>query len=122
MAFYPCSFEGHYNPRRNYLAYVGLADGNNTKRWRLRLCATHIRDVQEYLSEFKIDPENGAVSGGSAAMTNCLSCGQPLDERGWQLFVTCYPPDDQREDYWARIHAACNVPTLIEDRWLSESA
>ena len=122
MAFYPCDYGPHYNPRRNFLSYVGVGSGTEMSRWRLRFCAAHIRAVQEYLSEFEVNPENGTVSGGNAAMANCLSCGQPIDQTGRQLFVTCYPPEEERKDYWARIHVDCTVPDPIHDRWVSKSA
>ena len=122
MAFFPCDFGPHFNPRRNYLCYVGVGAGTDFKRWRLRFCSAHIRAVQEHLSEFKVSPEDGTVSGGHAAMANCLACGQPVDQIRRQLFVTCYPPEDEREDYWASIHLTCNVPDVIHDRWMSKSA
>jgi hypothetical protein len=122
MAFYPCDFGPHFNPRRNYLAYVGVGSGTQFDRWRLRFCALHLRAVQEHLSEFKWNPEDGALSGGDLVAANCLSCGQPIDQTGRQLFVTCYPPDDEREDYWARIHVDCTVPDVVHDRWSSKSA
>lgn len=122
MAFYPCDYGPHYNPRRNYLLYVGEAIGADVNRWRLRFCLAHLGAVQEYLSEYKVSPEDGAISGGDTAMANCLSCGQPLDQTRRQLFVTCYPADNEREDYWARIHVDCTVPDVIHDRWMSKSA
>jgi hypothetical protein len=122
MAFYPCDYGPHYNPRRNYLAYVGVGKGIEMQRWRLRLCSLHIRAVQEHLSEYKVSPEDGALSGGDTAMSNCLSCGEPLDQARTQVFLTCYPPDDEREDYWAGIHVDCTVPEEISDRWASKSA
>jgi hypothetical protein len=122
MAFFPCDYGPHYNPRRNYLSYVGVGVQGDMNRYRLRFCAAHIGAVQEHLSQFKVDPENGTISGGDAAAANCLSCGQPVDQTRRQLFVTCYPPDDEREDYWAQIHIDCTVPDPIHDRWVSKSA
>jgi hypothetical protein len=122
MAFYPCDFGPHFNPRKNQLVYVGVGAGTQFDRWRLRFCALHLRSVQEHLSEFKWNPEDGTLSGGDLVVANCLSCGEPIDQTGRQLFVTCYPPDDEREDYWARIHVDCTVPDVIHDRWASKSA
>jgi len=122
MSYYLCSFEQHYYPGKACTVYVGVGTGNQFDRWRLRFCGIHVRDIQEYLSEHKVTPEDGTISGGDVAMANCLSCGQPVDQTGRQLFLTCYPPNDEREDYWARIHVDCSVPTLLEDRWASKSA
>jgi len=122
MAFYPCDFGPHYNPRRNYLAYIGVGAGADVTRWRLRFCAGHINAVQQDLAQFKVDPEGGTVRGGDAAMSHCLSCHEPIGENRWQLFVTCYPPNEEREDYWAQIHQGCTVPDSIHDRWASKSA
>lgn len=122
MAFYPCDLGPHYNPRRNYLTYVGVGLATDMSRWRLRFCSAHVRAVQEHLSQFKVNPENGTVSGGDLVLAQCLTCGQPIHEFGRQLFVTCYPPDNEREDYWARVHLECTVPDLISDRWASKSA
>jgi len=122
MAFYPCDFNGHFNPKKNYLVYVGLGAGNEFSRWRLRFCAAHIGVVQEDLAEFKVSPEDGTISGGNLVAANCFSCGQPISENRRQLFVTCYPPDDEREDYWAGVHVNCSLPELLQDRWSSKSA
>jgi hypothetical protein len=122
MAFYPCDYGPHYNPRRNYLAYVGVGSGNEISRWRLRFCATHIGAVQEHLAEFKVNPEDGTLSGVNSNMAYCLSCREPGVKGGRQVFVTCYPPNQEREDYWAGIHVDCTVPDVIHDRWTSKSA
>jgi hypothetical protein len=122
MAFYPCDYGPHYNPARNYLLYVGYGAGTEINRWRLRFCGTHLSTVQEHLSEFEVSPEDGALAGGNEAMTHCLSCGQPIGENRRQLFVTCYPPDHERKDYWAGVHVNCSLPDVIHDKWASKSA
>ena len=122
MAFNPCSAGNHWHPRKNYLVYIAHGRGEAMVRYRLRFCLTHIALVQEQLSEFEVDPDNGAVSGGDAAMSNCFSCGQPLDETRWQLFATCYPPNDERKDYWAGIHSSCTLPDPLSDQWSVKSA
>ena len=122
MAFFPCDYGPHYNPRRNFLTYVGIGRGTEFSRWRLRFCQAHVGAVQEYLAEFKVNPENGTVAGGDAAVSKCVSCLEPVDPTGRQLFVTCYPPEDEREDYWSHIHIDCTVPDPIHDRWSSKSA
>ena len=122
MAFYPCDFGPHYNPRKNFLTYVAIGSGTEMTRWRLRFCAAHVGAVQQHLAEFEVDPSNGTIAGGDASMSHCLSCGQPIDETRRQLFVTSYPPDQERKDYWAQMHVDCTVPDPIHDRWVSKSA
>jgi len=122
MAYFPCDYGSHYNPRKNHLVYVGVGAGTEMSRHRLRFCQAHVSAVQEYLAQFKVDPANGTVAGGDVMLANCLSCSQPVDQTGRQLFVTCYPPNDEREDYWSRIHVDCSLPDVIHDRWMSKSA
>jgi hypothetical protein len=116
VAFYPCDAGPHYNPRKNFLFYAGYGAGNDFDRYRLRFCAAHYRTIQEDLSEFEVSPEDGAVSGGDTAMTNCLACGEPVDQTGRNLFATCYPTKDERKDYWARIHVDCRLPVWLRDQ------
>lgn len=109
MAFYPCDFDGHFNPKKNYLFYWALGSGLNFTRWRQRLCLAHAGEIQEDLSEYKVGPLDAALSSGGM-LANCFSCGNPIAEGGRQLFLTCYPSNDEREDYWARIHDDCTLP------------
>jgi len=115
MAYNPCVVGPHYNPRKNYLTYVSWGQSEDMKRYRLRFCAAHVALVQEQLSEFKVDPENGTVSGGNSAMSHCLACGKPIDKAAWQVFITVYPPNNEREDYWTHIHVKCSLPELLLD-------
>lgn len=114
MAFYPCDFGGHWNPKRNYLFYWAVGSGLEITRWRRRYCALHASIVQDDLSEYKVDPVDSAL-GISDLLANCFTCGDPIREGGRQLFLTCYPADDQREDYWARIHDECSLPPPWQD-------
>jgi hypothetical protein len=55
-------------------------------------------------------------------VADCLTCSQPLTEVGWQLFITAYPTQDERKDYWARIHTDCRLPDLLMiDDWSQTS-
>jgi hypothetical protein len=114
MAFFPCDFGPHSHNGRNSLFYVGQLDGQESHRWRLRLCLGHCVDVQQHLAKFKVLPEERTISGADTRPADCLSCGQPLVERGLQLYVTAYPANDEREDYWASIHAGCAVPAYLK--------
>ena len=105
-----CSVEGHFNPLKSYLFYVGYGRGDDFRRYRLRFCRAHLDLVQKDLSENEVSPDSGALSGGKAAEANCLSCGKPLDETGWQFFATCSPTQNERKDSWANIPVECSLP------------
>jgi hypothetical protein len=80
------------------------------QRWKLRLCAIHAATIQEDLAQYKVLPEDAATGLLNGTPTECLSCNEPVDHLGVQLFVTGYPANDQREDYWANIHETCSLP------------
>ena len=117
MAYNPCAVGPHFNPLKNYLSYISWGRGNDMRRYRLRFCAMHIAVLQEDLAEFKVNPVDGTVSGGNAAMTHCLACSEPLDKVAWQVFVTCYPPNNEREDYWSHVHVGCQLPEYMQDQY-----
>jgi len=122
MAFFPCDDGPHYNPRRNYLVYVGVGSGTEFTRWRLRFCEAHLSLIQEHLAQFKVNPEDGTVSGGDPMRSDCLSCSQPVDQTGRNVFLTCYPPKNEREDYWARIHVDHSLPDPLNDSFRTTQA
>lgn len=113
MAFRKCQVDGHDLMTRSNLIYVGVVGPDDEWRYRLRFCVTHARAVYEDLAEFEVDPESGALSGGDDALTKCLSCGQPVHERRWKLFLTSYPTKNERKDHWASLHTDCSIPSLL---------
>lgn len=113
MALRPCDDGAHRHPLRNsyyYLALVGPADES---RRRLRLCPSHSLQIQNDLSEYEVDPVNGALRIPDNE-ARCFSCHQPALQGCWNVFVTGYPAKDEREDYWTRVHIDCSLP-----RWVS---
>ena len=122
MAYHPCIAGPHYNPAKNYLVYVALVQGELSQRYRLRFCRNHFSAVQEDLAEFKVSPEDGTVGPLESAPPNCLACGQPTSEVDWQLFVTSYPTQHEREDYWSRLHVDCILRSWYQDLWVKQSA
>lgn len=113
MARMPCSVGPHYTPFKNRLGYVHLWGPGIAWNRRIRLCRGHAPAVQEDLAQFKWDPTNLTTSAGSPP-TDCVSCLKPVDEAGLHLSITYYPADDQREDYWARLHLDCGLPACLE--------
>ena len=122
VAFNPCRVGNHYNPRKNYLFYIGVGNGPEIVRYRLRFCRAHALLVQEQLSEFEVNPDDGTLSGGDTATSHCFSCGEPVGHGNAQVFVTGYPPDEERKDYWLRIHSDCTLPDPLSDQWEVKSA
>jgi hypothetical protein len=113
MARFPCDDGPHFHRGPNRYVYVAWGTGNDFKRGRLRLCDLHLPLVQEDLVEFKAPPFDLAGGGDWTFNPNCVSCFKPVDGLGWQVFVTSYPTNDQREDYWGRLHPDCRLPDSI---------
>jgi hypothetical protein len=109
MALLPCDFGPHRNLGRNISFYSSIGSGSFMERRSWRLCPRHWQEIEGGLAKFKVDPTSGALSS-SIDQGLCLSCSEPVNELGRQLFVTCYPSQNNREDYWSRIHDDCSLP------------
>jgi len=79
------------------------------ERHSWRLCSRHWQEVEIGLANFEVDPESGATRAATDERL-CVTCVKPVDELGRQLFVTCYPAQNQRKDYWSRIQDDCSLP------------
>ena len=113
MAFFPCDVGPHINRSgRNVSVYLGELHDNGSTRTKFRLCSGHFSEVQAGLCQFEVDPESGAVSDATRDGL-CLICLKPCDEVTRQLFFTCYPPNNERKDYWARIHDTCTLQDWV---------
>lgn len=109
MALLPCAFGPHRNLGRNIAVYLGLVRGQAANRHSWRVCLRHWQEIHVGLAKFEVNSESGALSTATDE-SFCLTCGEPVDESGWQLFVTAYPAQDQREDYWTKLHDGCSLP------------
>jgi hypothetical protein len=113
MAFLPCDRGLHPNPRgRNEIVYSAYGDGGDFSRFRLRLCHTHALEVYDRLTPFLVQADDLA-SEDIERPTTCITCGEPLVQAGWQVFVTCYPTQNDRVDYWALLHTDCRFPDWL---------
>lgn len=118
MTYLPiCGWDGHVWPRKKHLFYLAWGEGQNFKRYRLRFCGPHAALVDEYLAENELAPSIGAIGTADARYSNCLSCRKPVGEVGWQVFITGYPAQDQRKDYWGRLHVGCQLPDYLQDTY-----
>jgi hypothetical protein len=114
VARFPCSVENHYNRGRNHYVYVAWGTGDNFTKARLRLCPIHFATFQDNLAQFKCPSYDNAVGTDWGPNTDCVTCLQPVDERGWQVFITSYPPNNEREDYWGKLHIDCIPPAAFQ--------
>lgn len=116
MSYFPsCDVGPHAWLKRKHLVYVGLGQGGDFARYRLRFCPEHLAILQEDLAEYEIMALETAVGRTNGSVVNCVSCREPVRERGRQLFVTCYPTQDQRVDYWSPIHSGCPLLPYLKD-------
>lgn len=116
MSYFPtCDFESHPWLKKKHLVYVGLAHRGETSRYRLRFCPTHLGVLEEHLGDYEVMSLQATVGPDDWRVINCLSCGEPIEEVGWQLFITCYPSQDERKDYWARVCKPEHVPAYLRD-------
>lgn len=110
-----CDYDQHFWPRKKHLYYVGWGVGGDFKRYRLRFCDQHTAIVEEDLLEFEVTSQVAAIRGGHTNTVQCLSCGEPVDELVWQVFITGYPTQDQRKDYWGGLHVEHQLPEYLRD-------
>lgn len=116
MTYLPvCNFDGHFWPKKKCMFYMAYGHGSTFDRWRLRFCPEHAATVDEDLSEHELSIANLTGTAVKAAASKCFSCGEPVDEGSWQCFVTGYPTQNQRKDYWFQIHGHCSLPSHLAD-------
>lgn len=110
-----CNWDGHVWPRKKHLFYVAWGEAQNFQRYRLRFCTPHALLVDEHLAENELSPTIGAVSTPYTRYTKCLACREPTGEVDWQVFITGYPAQDERKDYWGCLHVGCTLPAFLCD-------
>lgn len=110
-----CNFDGHFWPKKKALFYVAFGHGAVFDRWRLRFCPSHAGDVDQYLSQAELGAVENTLSRIKIMAAECFACGQPLGEEPWQCFVTGYPAQDERKDYWFQVHSSCSLPSYLVD-------
>lgn len=116
MTYVPlCDFDGHFWPKKKHLFYIAVGENGQFSRYRRRFCAHHVATVQEDLAQNELlitEPAAGAVN---PSMANCLSCRQPVREGGTQVFITGYPTENERKDYWGKLHDGHQLPPYLQD-------
>lgn len=116
MAYVPlCDYDGHFWPKKKHLFYIAVGSGGDFSRYRRRFCSHHCAVVEEDLAEHKLPPLDAALSAANGSMANCFACGEPVKEGGVQVFITGYPTQDQREDYWGKLHDGHRLPEYLRD-------
>lgn len=114
MAMFPCSIGPHAHGGSNSNYYVALGAHGVFTRWRTRLCRIHSAAIEQHLAEFEILPED-TTAGFYGPKSQCFTCHEPISEGGQELFVTGYPSQNERKDYWARVHLTCGLPDALSD-------
>lgn len=114
MAMYPCDRGPHRYLSRQQTAYVGLLSGVNSSRYKLRLCPDHFGALQDDLAEFEVDTMDptSSVDGSHA---KCVSGLEPLYKGGWEVFVTVYPTNEERKDYWGKLCSDHPIPPSLAE-------
>lgn len=112
MAIFPCDRHGVRVPGPNNGVYVAVGADSVMDRYYLRLCGAHSLELENRLDQFEVDPESLTVRDNGSHLI-CLSCGKPVGEDRWQVFVTHYVSKKDRKDYWGQLHVGCTVPDLI---------
>lgn len=116
MTYVPvCDWDGHFWPKKKHLFYIAVGNGAEFSRYRRRFCSLHSAAVEEDLAEHELvvtEPTAGSPNGN---MANCFSCAEPVREGGRQVFITGYPSNDERKDYWGKLHDSHRLPPYLQD-------
>lgn len=110
-----CDYDTHFWPRKKRLYYVSWGLGIDYKRHRLRFCDEHCAIVEENLLEFEVGAQVRALRSRDRTTIQCFSCGKPVSDPCWQVFITGYPAQDERKDYWGGLHVDCALPEYLSD-------
>ena len=117
-----CCWGPHPWFKKKALYYVGWGRGGDFKRYRLRFCYAHAALVDEHLAECEAGTLEAALRRGELPEAKCLACSKPITEVAWQVFITGYPAQDERKDYWSQIHVDCQLPDYLRDSYLNPEA
>lgn len=117
LNFPMCDFESHPFFKKKHLVYVMVGRGAEGFRWRLRFCPDHLAVLQEDLAQFEVGAHVRAIRASHSAAIECVAGDGPVREGGWQFFLTCYPSQDERVDYWTGVHDQCRLPVYLRDQY-----
>lgn len=116
MTYLPiCDFGSHPYFKKKHLVYVMVGRGAEGYRWRLRFCPDHLAVLQEDLAQFEVRTHVRTIRALDVTSVECVAGDGPVREGGWQFFLTCYPAQDERVDYWTGIHGQCSLPVYLKD-------
>ena len=112
-----CNWDGHFWPKKKCLFYLAIGGGAEFKRYRLRFCPDHGALVDEHLSQYELTVVQYAARASNGHMTHCFSGGEPLAEIVRQVFITGYPTQDQRKDYWFQVCGDHGLPEYLTNSY-----
>lgn len=106
MAQFPCDHCGRRYKGPGNRAYVAILEGSSRWEHKPRLCPIHLQELEELF-----DNVQGRLSQGDPRWANdqmCLICADIVDGQPNQpVFMTSYAARDEREDFYAPLHASC---------------
>ena len=118
MTYIPmCDYGPHLWPRKKHLFYLAWGQNGDYQRYRLRFCPEHLTVIEEHLAEFEAEALGVAIRTGHFPVPKCLACRQPTGELDWQVFITGYPAQNERKDYWGGLHLNCVLPEPFTDHY-----
>jgi hypothetical protein len=101
MALFPCVVGSHRYVGRQNSAYLGLVNGAEAARSKIRLCNRHCQDLIEWLNEAMTLIAIGDIGQADNDVANegCASCG--ASNPAWNAFANVYQAGSEPRVYFA---------------------
>lgn len=103
MALFPCAVGLHRYAGQQNSAYLGLVNGSEAVRSKLRLCSRHCQDLVEWLEDTMTLVAIGDVGQNEEpdASTGCATCG--ASSPAWNAFANVYVRGNEPRVYFAAL-------------------
>lgn len=112
MARFPCDVDGQRFRGKSFYFYPTIAYGQYTDRKRLRVCTAHAENVIRNLAEASAFDETLGVFVATDPEL-CLICGDAPAMGDRFVYITTYPTQDERTDYWGNACLSCGADGRI---------
>jgi hypothetical protein len=120
MALFPCYMGQHRYRGPACHFYPAVVLGGRANRQHQRVCPDHLEQLLDTLSAYEIETDEATTTWTEMTFL-CWSCGKPVEQDPAQIFVTAYPRNEERRDFWLQCHAACAIPPWAPGRPLTET-
>ena len=103
MALFPCAVGSHRYAGQQNSAYLGLVNGSEVARSKMRLCGKHVVELGTWLDEHMKLVAIGDVSQEDEPDTTsgCQTCG--ASEPAWNAFANLYLRGAEPRVYFAAL-------------------